>query len=128
MIIEKLDEINGKVDGLGHRMDGLDHRMDVLDRRVSNLETGQDELKVKVANLESNQDRLIDRMIDMDSRMDSFATKDELRSTEDRIVKILDRQSAILERLDQERLVTNDRINRHDEEIRTLMFRVSQPQ
>lgn len=52
----------------------------------------------------NNEDKIIQKLVEIDEKLDGFVTKNELADFKDQVITTLDRHSAILDRLDQERI------------------------
>ena len=67
------------------------------------------------------EDKIVQKLIDMDQKIDEMraemTTKTELLALESRLNTTLDAQGVILQRLDQERLFTMERIKRIEMDV-----------
>ena len=57
-----------------------------------------------------NEDKVLQKLIEMESALRGVATTQQLKTLEGRITTDMDKQLVILQRLDQERLFTMERI------------------
>ena len=66
-------------------------------------------------------DKIIEKLVEMDQKIDWLhehtATKEELSALEGRLSITLDQQGVILQRLDQERIFTLERIKRIEADV-----------
>ncbi|MEY4722831.1 MAG: hypothetical protein RLZZ324_344 [Candidatus Parcubacteria bacterium] len=122
-ILEELKSLNGRFDtelrGLHSRFDAVDGRLDAVDGRLDamdgRLEHHDDMFRLmaeKMNTVESTQNRMLDAMLDMKKTMGTLATKEELHEVDQRVSGTLAEHTVILNRLDDERLVTNMRLTR----------------
>ncbi|OGL67035.1 hypothetical protein A2856_00930 [Candidatus Uhrbacteria bacterium RIFCSPHIGHO2_01_FULL_63_20] len=97
-----LNQILSKVESIDRKVKEIDRKTDVTNVRLDSLDTRVDMLAVEV--------------IGVKERMDTFATKDDLRSFKDEVVGTVVDFGKRLERAEQEFLMTYprfDRIERH---------------
>lgn len=64
-----------------------------------------------------NEDKIIKKLIELEERVDACATNERVDRLEERIMNVLDGHTVILQRLDQERVFTNERIGRIETDI-----------
>lgn len=62
-------------------------------------------------------DRIIKKLVEHDSKLDHMATKKDLADLEDKIFAGQDKMMQILQRLDQERIFTQEWIRRVEREV-----------
>jgi chromosome segregation ATPase len=98
LVISTLAEIKEQVTETNHRVDGVESKLDRLENKVDSLE--------------NKVDRLENTVFDIKEMLPTFATKDELRETERRIMDVLDEHTGILQRLDQDRYAEKSRVDR----------------
>lgn len=71
--------------------------------------------------IENKIDKIFDKIFEMDQKIESIqkemATKADLADLEGRIFTTLDQQGQILQRLDQERLFTLERVKRIEADV-----------
>ncbi|MEY4723624.1 MAG: Nucleopolyhedrovirus protein [Candidatus Parcubacteria bacterium] len=108
----KVSTLDAKVSTLDSKVTTLDSKVTTLDSRVTTLDSKVSNLDDKVTDNESTLDRVVMKLIEMDAKMDTLATKDELSLLDRGVTGTLAEHSTILRRLDDERVVMNDRLTR----------------
>lgn len=63
------------------------------------------------------QDKVYQKLLEHDDKLSQMLTKNEFREFKDDVLSILDNMSGTLERLDQERIFTNEWIKRTEKQI-----------
>lgn len=66
------------------------------------------------------EDKIIQKLVEIDEKLGTFVTKNELADFKDQIMTRLDQHTAILERLDQERVFTIDRVKRIEHDVERI--------
>ena len=66
------------------------------------------------------EDKIIQKLVEIDQKLDTFATKLELADFKDQMMTQLDKHSVILDRLDQERVFTIDRVKRIEDDVEKI--------
>ncbi|MBT5808301.1 hypothetical protein HOI18_03435 [Candidatus Uhrbacteria bacterium] len=66
------------------------------------------------------EDKIIEKLLEMSEKIDKLPSKEEFDSLKETVVTRFDQQGQILERLDQERLFTLERIKRIEADVQTL--------
>ena len=71
-----------------------------------------------------NEDKVLQKLIEMESALRGVATTQQLKTLEGRITTDMDKQLVILQRLDQERLFTIERVKRIEEDVERIKLRL----
>ena len=71
-----------------------------------------------------NEDRVIEKLIQIDGRLDYMVTKQEFSDFKDAYFSGQDRMIRILERVDQERVFTNEKIKQLEADVRNIKLRL----
>lgn len=74
------------------------------------------------------EEKIVRKLVELESEVrvmsENMATRDDLSRLENRVMDALDRQTVILTRLDQERVFTDGRIGRIEEDVENLKLRL----
>ena len=71
-----------------------------------------------------DEERIIQALLNIDAKVEQLATKERVDKFEGRVLDILDNQTVILQRLDQEHVFTIERLKRMEHDIEQLKQRV----
>lgn len=74
----------------------------------------------RFAELSENMDKVIVKLVEMDGKIDRMVTRDEFDGRMEEVSGTLDGHTVILQRLDQERTVTNHRLDRLEGDVRQI--------
>lgn len=96
IIIKKLEEHDKRFSEHDKRFDKIDKRFSEHDKRF---------------------DKIIDKLVEHDGRLDQMVTKNEFNTFKDQILTGQDKMMQILQRLDQERIFTQEWIKRIEKEV-----------
>ena len=107
-ILKKLDEQGKAIQSINKKLCDHDKRFDDHDKRFTQID-------IRFDRMDKQLERMTLKLIEHDGRMDTFVTKDEFHEAIDRIMTGQDQAMVILQRLDQERLMTNVRLDRIEE-------------
>jgi len=66
------------------------------------------------------EDKIINKLVEMDAKLDQMSTKSELLILREEMNLHFDQQEQILQRLDQERLFTLERIKRIEADVEQM--------
>jgi len=64
-----------------------------------------------------NEDKIVQKLIEHDKKFDELVTKGEFKQFKEEMLSGQDRMLQILERLDQERIFTNEAIKRLEKDV-----------
>lgn len=67
-----------------------------------------------------HEDKIIQKLLDIEEKIGYLATNERVDKFEARVLDILDKQTVILQHLDQEHLFTLERIKRIEEDVDRL--------
>lgn len=67
-----------------------------------------------------NEDKIIQKLLDIEEKISHLASNERIDKFEAHVLDILDKQTIILQRLDQEHLFTLERIKRIEEDVEKL--------
>lgn len=74
-----------------------------------------------------DESKIIQKLLEHDARFDDLLTKDGFNQFKNEIMSVLDKQTVILQRMDQERIFTvhrqhehGTRLDQHDKDIKTI--------
>ena len=104
-IIQKLLEHDKRFDAHDKRFDNHDRRFDEHDKRF-------DLIDQKIDNLSQAQDRIIIKLISVDTDVKELKEKSKKLDMFDTLLEGQDKMIRILERVDQERVFTNQRLEK----------------
>jgi len=85
-----------------------------------------DRILIKIVNVETRLEQtatsqqfntILNKLLDMDARLDQTVSNQKFDEFRDKVFTILDQQSAILQRLDQERVFTYEWIKRIENDL-----------
>ena len=108
--MNKEDQILKGLETLTGRFDGLEGRFDKLERKVD----------AGFAASEEKFDFLAHRLFAVEEKVDKCATSDRVNVLEGKMIHMFDQQGVILQRLDQERFFTYERIKRVEDDVSTI--------
>ncbi len=64
-----------------------------------------------------NDDKVLQKLVDIEAKIERFVTNEKFDKFSDRVMSTLDKQGVILQRLDQERLFTIERVKRIEADV-----------
>ena len=114
-ILKKLDEQGKAIQSINKKLCDHDKRFDDHDKRFDDHDKRFTQIDIRFDRMDKQLERMTLKLIEHDGRMDTFVTKDEFHEAIDRIMTGQDQAMVILQRLDQERLMTNVRLDRIEE-------------
>ena len=103
IIIEKLGEHEERLVRIEDKQDRFGER--------------QDRFGEKQDRFEATQEKIIEKLLDHDEKLDQMATKTDLQELRHEMLAGQDKMITILERLDQERVFTNQAIERLEHRV-----------
>ncbi|KKW17528.1 MAG: hypothetical protein UY58_C0002G0014 [Candidatus Magasanikbacteria bacterium GW2011_GWA2_50_22] len=71
-----------------------------------------------------DEDKIIQKLVEIDQKLEGVATKDELSGFRQDVMDGLDKQLVILQRLDQERLFSIERVKRIEEDVERIKLQL----
>ena len=72
----------------------------------------------------TNEEKIIQKLVEIDVKIDALATNERVNTLEERMAKNHDDQLVILQRLDQERIFTLERIKRIEADVEQLKLQL----
>jgi len=129
---QKMDKLNTelseRIDANSQKMDKLNtdlsERIDANSQKMDKLNT---DLSERIDNVNDNLSRGLDNSVNymlngglVENLKQVFVTREEFNQRMDKMVTILDSHTKILERLDQERLFTFERVKRLEDEVQKI--------
>jgi len=101
--------LTGEIGKLTGRLDGFEGQMSDMDRRLN----GQiEELTTEVRGLNEREDLLFQKVVEIDDKLGDLAANARVDGLEDRMMIEFDKQTSVLNRLDEERLSSLVRMDR----------------
>jgi len=108
----RFDEHDKRFDAHDRRFDAHDKRFDNHDRRFDEHDKRFDLIDQKIDNLSQAQDRIIIKLISVDTDVKELKEKSKKLDMFDTLLEGQDKMIRILERVDQERVFTNQRLEK----------------
>jgi len=95
----------------------LSRRIDKVESRLDKVESRLDKVESRLDKVEKSIDVLASQVAENTVRLDNMVTREEFKHEVSKLVDGQDKMITILQRLDQERIFTNQRLKRVEEAV-----------
>lgn len=138
---ERFDSIDRRFEAMDQKFESIDRRFELIDQRFEKIENKLEEHDQQFSELHEELEFIRDHAVpreeffgvivqmvtkaEFKEEFKNYATKDDLKEMWSNLQETLDAHTVILKRLDQERVFTNKRIARIEDDLNRVKIHVN---